>query len=250
MRTAHSTTGQRSEPAAAGAAHANLEPVLLLASPGPETDLLMRLLDHHPAVHAKGDVFPAPSGPDETYESSLASFAAAASQDAALSLRRNTARPLRFAFATVDPCGAIPIDSVIAAAPDVKLLCMLRDGRDIVAGDARSPSTLIERTNAWIRTLRAAMRAKELRGDAVKFVRYEDLVLETTRAFAGICRWLGIAGDAAHVHGAIEACRIRLAAAVRPGAWRTKLTEGDRIAFKRIAGELLIELGYEQDLRW
>jgi len=101
-----------------------------------------------------------------------------------------------------------------------------------------------------ISSLRAPLRAAELLGDRSRVIRTEDLVQETIRTHASLCRWLGVAGDAAHVHIAAEACRSLLAAAPRPGTWRVHMTEADRTAFKRMAGELLVELGYERNTRW
>jgi hypothetical protein len=112
------------------------------------------------------------------------------------------------------------------------------------------PESLRLHTMRWIESLRAPMRARELVHGQARFIRHEDLLIETIRTHAATCRWLGVAGDAAHVHSAIEACRPQLAAAQRPGAWRTILSEADKAAFKRMAGELLIELGFAQDTRW
>lgn len=112
------------------------------------------------------------------------------------------------------------------------------------------PESLRLHINRWIESLQAPMRTRELIHDRARLIRHEDLVLETTRSHAATCRWLGIAGDSSHVHGAIEASRSQLAAAAKPGNWRRLLSEADKAIFKRMAGELLVELGYVPDTRW
>lgn len=112
------------------------------------------------------------------------------------------------------------------------------------------PESLRLHTMRWIASLRGPMRASELLREQARLLRQEDLMVETIRTHAAMCRWLGVAGDAAHVHGAIESGRSALLAAPRPGAWRSLLSEAEKVAFKRMAGELLIELGYAADTRW
>ncbi len=112
------------------------------------------------------------------------------------------------------------------------------------------PVSLRVHTNRWIESLRPVHLAAELAGDRAKVIRADDFVAETFRAHASVCVWLGLAGDAADILGAVESARGQVGAATRRGVWREVLSEADIAAFKRMAGELLVELGYEQGTGW
>ena len=288
MRTAHSSAGRKAaaEQAVEGCP-AELSPVLVVASPGLEAELVMRLLDNHPAVHARGDELLNTSRGAEELRSAMLTMATDAVRDASMSLRRGAASPLRAVCAIADPAGVEPIERLLAAVPQSRVLCLIRDGRDAVVSDrvaslragrfeglsaaarreaakaaaflmggGSAPARLLcaeslrVHTMRWIAGLRAPLRAVELLGERARIVRYEELVQETIRTHAATCRWLGVAGDAAHVHSAIEASRQQLARAERPGMWRSAMSEADVIGFKRMAGELLIELGFVKDRGW
>ena len=112
------------------------------------------------------------------------------------------------------------------------------------------PESLRAHTTRWIASLRTPLLAAELLGDRARIVRAEDLITDTIRAHASTCHWLGLAGDAAHIHRAVVSARPQLNAAAHPGLWRAFLSESDITGFKRMAGELLVELGYERGTDW
>lgn len=289
MRTASSSSGLKPAAEAAGAAlPAELAPVVIIAPPGPESELLLRLLDSHPAIYARAEDTLDAALPADELGRSLHMMASSAVRDASMSLRRGVACPLRAVCVTIDPRAAEGIDRLARAVPDLRAVCLLRDGRDAIVADrmaslragefgrlspaARAsavraaasladpgaapshlfcPESLRLHTSRWIASLRGPLRAMELLGEgSARLIRFEDLLREPTRVHAATCRWLGVAGDAALIHSAVEAGRAQLAAAARPGAWRTHFAESDIIGFKRMAGELLIELGYEQSTQW
>jgi len=288
MRTSHSTLGVTPiDEAAVAAFPVNLTPVLILAERGPEAELLVRLLDSHSAVCARSEEPLSSARTGHELRSAMATFAIGASQDASMSLRRGAASPLRVVGSLFDPAGSASLDAVVGSLHEARVICLLRDGRDVVVnarlealragcftglspaakaiaavtaedlfGRGGAPARLFcaeslrLHTMRWIASLRGVFRSLELLPDRTRVLRYEDLLLETIRSHAAMCRWLGVAGDAARVHSGVEACRGAIAASPRPGAWRQRMSEGDRTGFKRMAGELLIELGYEKDTRW
>ncbi len=288
MRTAHSSVGRAAiQESSVAAFPAELSPVIVAASAGVETELQTRLLDSHPAIHARGESLPGGEcAPDELRKTMLA-LAENAVSEASMSLRRGAASPLRVVCAGIDSSSATAVDRVLAALGEVRVLGLIRDGRDVVVAERMAalrsgtfeglspaacsraaaaaaflcgrgteparlfcPESLRVHTMRWIGSLRAAFRAVERVGERARIVRFEDLVQETVRTHAATCRWLGVAADAAHVHSAIEASRSQFARAERPGMWRNAMSEADKTGFKRMAGELLVELGYEQGTRW
>jgi len=245
------------------------------------------LLDSHPAVCARSEEPFTSGGTPAELRGAMAAFAIGAAQDASMSLRRGVASPLRVVSALVDPAGSASLEAVMDSLPEARAICLLRDGRDVVvnarlealrtgtltglspdakAAAAVAAESLVGRSDApaklfcaeslrlhtmrWIASLRAVFRSQELYPERTRELRYEDVRLEAIGTYAATCRWLGVAGDAAHVHSGVEACRAAIAASPRPGVWRECMNEADRIGFKRMAGELLIELGYEKDTRW
>ena len=90
-------------------------------------------------------------------------------------------------------------------------------------------------------------------------VRFEDLVSEDREAH--LRRMLDFYRERTETHFDNEAVLAEMIESMRPekshtyrkgksGGWREKFSEHNRELFKEIAGEKLIELGYEQDLDW
>lgn len=108
----------------------------------------------------------------------------------------------------------------------------------------------------------ARFRAYEgwLSEDDVLPIRFEDLVSEAReRTVRGIVRhFLDGAGEGGRdldrvVRAAlanIDPQRSRTFRSGRSGGWRERFTGEHRRAFKRVAGDLLVRLGYEDDERW
>ncbi|MBM4218487.1 MAG: sulfotransferase [Gammaproteobacteria bacterium] len=153
---------------------------------------------------------------------------------------------------------------------------VLRDGRDVACSLRTHPRHRIVEgklvptgtwkpiagcARRWVRDLEGSRRWW---GDArFHTVRYEDLVLNPRPVLERLMAFLGEDWDEgmlAHAHadspfrdatrfaqnpealGAVSASSI--------GRWQRDLDARDRRIFKRIAGPLLVELGYAQDERW
>ena len=116
-------------------------------------------------------------------------------------------------------------------------------------------------TRPWhehVRSWRAA-------GRRTTFVRYEDLLSDTGAALAKVIEGMqGEPADRALVALAVDRCsfarqtgraqgtedRSKFARKGIAGDWRRAFSAEARLVFHRIAGELLVELGYERDDVW
>ncbi len=127
------------------------------------------------------------------------------------------------------------------------------------------PAVMRHLVENWVGCIAGARRARELFGSAFHEVRYESIVARPNDELAAIFRWLGVESDAALVEHMVSTNtferlsggRVRgeedRAAEWRKGVsgdWRNHFTNDDKAMFKSLAGELLIELGYEKDMGW
>ncbi len=94
---------------------------------------------------------------------------------------------------------------------------------------------------------------------AVLSLRFEDLQTDRQAAFERILDYLGERGwrdqppreEALRaLHAAIQPRKSGTFRKGTPGGWREHFTEVNKAAFKEVAGDLLIRLGYEQDMDW
>jgi len=157
--------------------------------------------------------------------------------------------------------------------PNARFLHIVRDGRDVACSLRRHPRQRLVNTRVVeVETLRpiaegaATWRAETSLGLALRAhpraheLRYEDLVTAPQASVRTICSFVGIpfettmlmpsdpTGPPARLLNNPRAAGPLYTTNV--GRWRSQLTPTEREEFARIAGELLIELGYEQDDGW
>lgn len=101
-------------------------------------------------------------------------------------------------------------------------------------------------------------------GDRYAEVRYEDLLEHPEKELSRLFRFLGASDDKVIVRRCIERNRFDKRAQraagqedsssfLRKGVagdWKSVFTERDRQVFKEFAGDLLVELGYEENTNW
>lgn len=120
--------------------------------------------------------------------------------------------------------------------------------------------------NTWKASIAGGHRAKELYpADRFCEVRYETLLNEPSSELARIFRFLGVdASDDIVAHCVAQNTFEKHSGGRKPGEasalnptrkgvagdWKNHFTDNDKALFKDLAGELLIELGYEQSLDW
>lgn len=162
---------------------------------------------------------------------------------------------------TKDPVDIITARPLLHWWPDLWVLCVVRDPRDVVVSRHRgAPGTYYVGLNSWkegyafARRLRGHPRAIELR--------YEDLATDPDAVQRRIAAWMPQLEMRAPFSTFHQAARpsegsLRALGSVRPvsassiGAWREHLPRlATQLARHGPIDEALVELGYETDASW
>ncbi len=137
----------------------------------------------------------------------------------------------------------------------VRFVHLLRDGRDVVHSSAKLNWWSVETGTRWWKLF-----IEDVRTEASRYpedyleLRYEEFVADHVGTVGKVLNFLEIEGNAAdivtaqerHAPGSTSADE----AMRRIGQWRLGMTAGDRTAFKTIANDLLVSLGYAADAHW
>ena len=149
--------------------------------------------------------------------------------------------------------------------PDAQYVHLIRDGRDAALAFLDMPEGVVTRTWAHPRSPAGfacewrteVRRARELgrRVGASRYheVRYEDLVAHTEAVVRSICAYADLPFEpamlefAGNVDVSAKPHHQRLLQPPTRGVreWRTQMADEDVRAFEAVAGDLLVELGYE-----
>lgn len=128
-----------------------------------------------------------------------------------------------------------------------------------------SPETMRYFAGNWVECVSGGLKARELYKDQFFEIRYERMVQDPQGLVTDLYRWLGVNDDPVFIADSIDRCKFenfsegRTRGEVDPkaewrkgvvGDWRNYFTEADKDMFKRMAGGLMVELGYEKDLNW
>jgi hypothetical protein len=168
------------------------------------------------------------------------------------------------------------VGEVFRAFPEARFVHVLRDGRDVACSLRTHPRHAVVDgqlvpldtwkpiagcARRWVRDIEASRR---FWGDPrFRTVRYEDLVQKPREVLGALMPFLGEEWDEAMLAHASADSPFRDAtrfaqnpealgavSATSLGRWRRDLDARDKRIFKRIAGRLLVELGYAVDDRW
>jgi hypothetical protein len=127
------------------------------------------------------------------------------------------------------------------------------------------PALLRHLASDWAVAASGGRRARELFGPNWREVRYERLVERPVDELRAVIEWLGTDADPAFLEHTVRANAFEKHSGGRApgqedpaaewrkgvgGDWRNHFTNDDKALFKSIAGELLIELGYEKNTSW
>jgi hypothetical protein len=222
------------------------------------TTLLRTLLGRHSGIHEVGG------------ESSLFCKPSAARKRARV-MRRWTRRALaegKHRWVEKTPNHVFHLAEILADRPDARIVLMLRDGRDVVyslrdRGHVYGPWTndFSGAARKWADAVRAGIAFAE----RVHTVRYEDLVADPERTLLALAAFLDERFEPRMLQGRVtpekgerrgrDNAEYRRWQADQPifdarGRWRREMTDADKRVFKETAGDLLIELGYAEDMVW
>lgn len=153
--------------------------------------------------------------------------------------------------------------------PGSKMILIYRDGRDVVTSDQfftrdhqGQAFSFGDAVSSWKRDMEAHLRCAQRY--PVFACGYERLLSEGPTVAKELFQFLGLRHEDALINDLIERSSFRFYAGrdrgqedrkrfYRKGVagdWKNHFTDEDKRAFKAIAGDLLIELGYEKDLSW
>lgn len=157
------------------------------------------------------------------------------------------------------PRNAIQLPELFTLFPDLRFVHMIRDGRDVAVSMPTlggAPKSVPECARLWKRYVRCGRGAASTRPDRCLEVRYEDLVARPEPVVRRVCEFLDL--DFRPGMAELEGVKVSLfvenwgetASPRTPiGRWR-RTPDFPREDFKREAGDLLVELGYEPGPDW
>ncbi|MBS2004437.1 MAG: sulfotransferase [Cyanobacteria bacterium SZAS LIN-5] len=156
--------------------------------------------------------------------------------------------------------------------PDAKVIVMLRDGRDVALSQSKTWGCFEQAVKRWAEEYRVA--EQYLDNPNVMMVKYEDLVTNSTRTLADLFDFSGEEFEPEIVHTELRPERWYSDNLEKPDIissathqqyrnwqinqpltdfskkWITQMSDEQKVIFKNLAGSLLIELGYADDLNW
>jgi hypothetical protein len=153
--------------------------------------------------------------------------------------------------------------------PGAKLIVIYRDGRDVVTSDrfftqdyGKKPFNFGDAVQAWKRDMEAHLAGAERH--PVFACGYEALLADGAETSKALFRFLGLRHDGSLIADLLERSSFRFYAGRERGQedrkrfyrkgvagdWKNHFSPEDKALFKEIGGEMLVRLGYEQDLSW
>jgi hypothetical protein len=152
--------------------------------------------------------------------------------------------------------------------PDAKLLAIYRDGRDVVVSDKfysaqmRREWSVEKSATRWREAIQAQLDYATTH--AIHTLSYEALQADGPGRVRAILEFLGLPAAADTITAMVERSSFASVTGRRPGDerperfnrkgvvgdWRNHFGDEDKAVFKRIAGDLLVSLGYEEGMDW
>lgn len=166
------------------------------------------------------------------------------------------------------------VEDIKGLVPNARFIHMIRDGRDVavsmIAAKAQigyGARTIEEGAAAWRYHVEQARKARQYRDQYLE-VRYEDLSTAGVDTLKSVFDFCGLQSSVEEIASIVEVHQFERMKARRQhansraqtheafyrkgkvGSWQEELGPIERYAFDRIAGNLLLELGYARDGWW
>lgn len=173
-----------------------------------------------------------------------------------------------------NPAYALHVETIHRFLPQARFIHIVRDGRDVTASMIAAskrigfgPSTVYKASRMWKRHVLAARIAHRYKGQYLE-LRYRDLLndgQETLQAVFDFCNLPTKSREAAkilteHQFEKMKEQRATPAKGIQApkgayrkgkvGSWQEDLSAGQQYRFHRIAGDLLVDLGYAKEEDW
>lgn len=126
--------------------------------------------------------------------------------------------------------------------PNMKFVHCVRDGRDVACSALTrrfGPTTYSEAARVWAGSVGAGIQFALNHPDAVRVVRYEDVLVDPIETLSPVLEWLG-EDDVGEL---LQRHTVGLDGS-RTGRWRVEMPANDNVAFTASCGDLLERLGY------
>lgn len=161
------------------------------------------------------------------------------------------------------------VDRIRGLFPGAKLIVIYRDGRDVVTSDrfftqdyGGKPFDFAEAVRSWKSDMEAHLTGAE--SHPVFACGYEALLSDGATVSKSLFRFLGLRHDDALISDLLERSSFRFYAGRERGQedrkrfyrkgvagdWKNHFSADDKAVFKEIGGDMLVRLGYEQNLDW
>jgi hypothetical protein len=149
------------------------------------------------------------------------------------------------------PLHVLHLELIAAIYPDARFVHIVRDGRDVarsIAAQEWGPSSIEEAAAEWRSAILAAREAG-LPDEVYREVRYEEILREPAAIVSDLYEWLDLPATDDVVAEAVSEAGIGANLGGAPSGisvakWREVYSEADLLAFDRVAGALLRDLGY------
>jgi protein-tyrosine sulfotransferase len=169
------------------------------------------------------------------------------------------------------PSHVLVMPLIFELFPNGRFIHVIRDGRDVSvsvraaahswvpAWRASFGASIRTSARAWRRDIRTARRDSTQLGMRYMEIRYEELRSAPQEGYARLFDFCGISYDQERLNRVIAATDFAghfrpnergFRRAGRIGDWKTHFNIKDRFIFNCMAGDLLIELGYERNHKW
>jgi len=155
--------------------------------------------------------------------------------------------------------------------PNARFICVLRDGRDVAVSVRAATKSWMKAwknsfghslrysAQAWKTAVRRARQEAQNLGDHYMEIRYEEIHENPIPAYQQIFEYCHIPYNDDILEGIYKATdfsqnykggEAKFRRGGRVGDWKKSFSLIDKLIFKKIAGDMLIELGYEYDKKW
>jgi len=176
------------------------------------------------------------------------------------------ARHRKKRWAEKTPRHIYKISDVLELNSGAKIICMLRDGRDVAVSLKARRGEFDSGCIRWVQDNKAFLRHKDSKN--VLAVKYENLVKEPEMELREICRFLEIEFNATMMktdktakqwysednqkpdnaygknHNNYRNWQINQPLFDGSGRWEAEMTTSEKMKFDAIAGEMMVNLGY------
>lgn len=166
-------------------------------------------------------------------------------------------------YADKTPMHVFHVHRLARLLPESRFVHVVRDGRDVATsylGVRWGPTTVEEAAVRWRRSVEAGRRAgRSLAPHRYHELRYEELVGDPRPVLRGLCTFIQLDWHEAMLRhheratDVIESTkfpeahdRLRLPPTLGLRNWRNEMAPADVARFESIAGDMLVEMGYER----